>query len=94
VGHSGRYQQHLLSDIRQLVPSPAASIVFLILLALFLPISVSPRICFLGAASLARDPRRMVRTVVLTLVAVLLVGAWHALLVAISGQRASSGIGS
>jgi hypothetical protein len=53
----------LLSDIRQLVPSPAISIIFLTLLALFLPVSVSPRNCFLGAAWLSRYPRRMVQTV-------------------------------
>jgi hypothetical protein len=83
----------LSSDIRQLVPSPAVSIVSLILLALFLPVSVSPRIWFLGAAWLSRDPRRMVRTVFLALVAVLLAGAWHGLLAATSGAS-NSGFGS
>jgi hypothetical protein len=49
----------LLLDIWQLVPSPAVSLVFLIIARGFL-VSVSPRICFLGAAWFSRYPRRMV----------------------------------
>jgi len=67
----------LSSDIRQLVPSPAISIVSLILLALFLPVSVSRRICFSAPHDSRATRAAWFERCFWPWFTVLLVGAWH-----------------